>query len=530
MPFGISSAAEAMQKRNEETFGDICDVHMVADDMIIASETESAHDATLLKVMTRAQEKGVKFNKKKIQFKVAEVNYLGNIITPEGIKPDPKKIAAIANMPTPHDRQSLLRLLGMVKYLSAYIPYESIITAPMRALLRKDVAWQWEHEHNTALEQVKAALTSAPVLHFYDVKKAVTLQADASQSGLGACLLQESKPIAYASHALTNAERNYAQIEKELLAICFACTKFHQYIYGKECSVQTDHRPLEAIFRKPMNQTSPRLQRMLLKLQRYQLNVGYVPGKLMYVADTLSRAHPPQGKYQDDEDFDDELEIMVQSMLSNIPIKAMDWKKIQQATEDDPIFQGLKSMIINGWPDYKSSLPSDLQPYWQVKDDLYITSEVVLYNEHIGIPAELQTKALALLHESHQGIEKSKMRAKSIMFWPGIGQDIEDSVEKCPICLTHRNQQQKEPLLPHPVPERPWQKVGSDILTFQNVDYLLVVDYYSKYPEIKKIEDKSAGTIMAKMKAIFARHGIPEELMSDNMPYAGKEFHQFASE
>ena len=250
----------------------------------------------------------------------------------------------------------------------------------------------------------------------------------------------------------------------------------------------------------------------------------------MYVADTLSRAHPPQGKYQDDEDFDDELEIMVQSMLSNIPIKAMDWKKIQQATEDDPIFQGLKSMIINGWPDHKSSLPSELQPCWQVKDDLYIANEVVLYNERIIIPAELQTKALALLHESHQGIEKSKMRAKSTMFWPGIGQDVEDSVDKCPICLTHRNQQQKEPLLPHPVPERPWQKVGSDILTFQNVDYLLVVDYYSKYPEIIKIEDKSAGTIIAKMKAIFARHGIPEELMSDNMPYASKEFHQFASE
>ena len=186
MPFGISSAAEVMQKRNEETFGDICDVHLVADDMIITSETEAAHDATLLKVMKRAQERGMKFNKK-IQFKVAEVNYLGNIITPEGIKPDPKKIAAIENMPAPHDCQSLLRLLGMVKYLSAYMPHKSIITAPMRALLRKDVAWQWEHEHNTALEQVKAALASAPVLQFYGVKKAITLQADASQSGLGVC-------------------------------------------------------------------------------------------------------------------------------------------------------------------------------------------------------------------------------------------------------------------------------------------------------------------------------------------------------
>ena len=192
-----------MQKRNEEMFGDICDVHMVADDMIIMSETEEAHDATLLQVVTRAQEKGVKFNKKKIQFKVSEVNYLGNIIMPEGLKPDPKQITTIANMPTPHDHQSLLRLLGMVKYLSAYIPHESIITALMRTLLHKDVAWQWEHEHNTALEQVKPSLASAPVLQFYDVKKAVMVQADASRSGLRACLLQEGKPITYASRTLT---------------------------------------------------------------------------------------------------------------------------------------------------------------------------------------------------------------------------------------------------------------------------------------------------------------------------------------
>ena len=288
-------------------------------------------------------------------------------------------------------------------------------------------------------------------------------------------------------------------------------------------------KPIKPI-KKPMSHTSPRLQRMLLKLQRYQLTVGYVPGKLMYVADTLSRAHPQENSQQEDKDFDDELEIMVQSTLADMPINAMDWIKIKQATSDDPALQQLKSLVINGWPDSKSSLPSDLQPYWQVKDDIYMANDVILYKERVVIPTELRGKAIALLHESHQGVEKSKSRAKAVMFWPGMGQQIENSVEKCAICLKHRNQQQKEPLLQHPVPERPWQKVGSDILTYHNVDYLLVVDYYSKYPEIVAIEDKTAGTIVAKMKAIFARHGIPEELMSDNMPYASKEFHQFAKE
>ena len=254
-----------MQKRNNETFGDIRGVHMVADDMIIAAASIEEHDQIIIKVMERAREKNVKFNKDKIQFKVTNVKYLGNILTPEGIKPDPQKVKAISDMPTPHDKAGLQRLLGMVKYLAQYIPNESELTAPLRTLLKKDTQWQWLHEHDKAMENIRSALANSPVLGYYDVKKQVTVQADASQSGLGACLLQDGQPTAYASRALSDAEKNYAQIEKELLAICYACTKFHQYIYGKSVNVQSDHRPLEAIFLKPIGATSPRLQRMLLK-------------------------------------------------------------------------------------------------------------------------------------------------------------------------------------------------------------------------------------------------------------------------
>mgnify|MGYP003692691079 CR=1 FL=1 len=170
----------------------------------------------------------------------------------------------------------------MVKYLSKFIPKESSITAPLRMLLKEDAAWDWQPEHTQALEDIKTALTSEPVLRFYDVTKQVTIQADASQSGLGACLLQGGQPVAYASRSLTSAEENYAQLEKELLAICFACSKFHQYVYGKETEVQTDHKPLVIIVKKPIAKASPRVQRMMLRLQRYELNLTYVPGKEMY--------------------------------------------------------------------------------------------------------------------------------------------------------------------------------------------------------------------------------------------------------
>ena len=170
-------------------------------------------------------------------------------------------------MPKPTDVNSLQRLLGLIKYLAQYIPNESAITEPLGELLKKDAEWDWQPEHDKAIERLKAVLTSKPVLAFYDVNEPVTIQADASQSGLGACLMQKGKPVAYASLAMTSAEQNYAQIEKEMLAICFATSKFHQYVYGKpSVSVQTDHKPLESILKKPLCKAPPRLQRLMLRL------------------------------------------------------------------------------------------------------------------------------------------------------------------------------------------------------------------------------------------------------------------------
>ena len=183
---------------------------------------------------------------------------MGNLVSSEGLKPQPKKIEAIINMLMPTDVTSLLLLLGMGIYLAQYIPNESAITHPLRELLKKDAEWA---EHDKALDNIKDVLTIKPALAFYDVTQSVTIQTDASQSGLGACMLQKGKPVAYASRVMTQAEQTYAQTEKEMLAICFATSKFHQYVYGKSAvSVQTDHEPLESILKKPLCNAPPRLE------------------------------------------------------------------------------------------------------------------------------------------------------------------------------------------------------------------------------------------------------------------------------
>ena len=143
--------------------------------MIIAAATVKEHDEILQKVMTRAKEANVKFNKEKVLYKVSSVNYMGHIVTSEGVKVDNAKVKAIAEMPPPTDKARLQRMLGMTKYLAQYIPGETTITAPLRQLLRKDNMWQWQHEHDEAVKKLKDALTNAPVLRFFDPQKQLVI-------------------------------------------------------------------------------------------------------------------------------------------------------------------------------------------------------------------------------------------------------------------------------------------------------------------------------------------------------------------
>jgi len=162
------------------------------------------------------------------------------------------------------------RILRMVQYFSKFLPRLTDITKPLRHLTRQDVEWHWDEHKESAFEQLKEAVSVSLILRYYNLREKVTIKCDASQHGLGAVLLQVEQPVAYASRALTPTEENYAQIEKELLAIVFACAKFDAYVYGRDSvHVQTDHKPLESIFRKELCVAPKRHRRMLMRFQKY---------------------------------------------------------------------------------------------------------------------------------------------------------------------------------------------------------------------------------------------------------------------
>ena len=225
LPFVIRCAQEVFHKRVHEIFEGLSGVETDIDDILIWGTTAKEHDDNLKACLDRVQARGMTLNPEKCQFRVTSIEYLGHILTQEGVKPDPKKLEAIQNMPTPEDKQAIQRLLGMVNYVAKFSPNVSIVSEPLRNLLKKDVEFHWTEQHAECLANLKNLFTQGDkVLKYYDVTTPVTIQVDASKSGLGVAVIQEHGPVAYASKALSETQKHYAQIEKECLAVIWSET------------------------------------------------------------------------------------------------------------------------------------------------------------------------------------------------------------------------------------------------------------------------------------------------------------------
>ena len=212
-------SSEIFQKHlNQELLG-LPGVKCVADDVLISGIDDADHDSCLEGFMKKCQQKGIKLNRAKLEYKCKEVPFHGHVLTAEGLKPDPQKVKAITEMPRPEKPEDVSRLNGMVNYLSRFLPNLFNVMKPFRDLTHKDVEWCWSDAQEQSWSEVKSLIASTPVLAYYKPGELLEVQCDSSQAGLGAALMQGRHPIAYASRALTETESRYAQIEKEMLAI-----------------------------------------------------------------------------------------------------------------------------------------------------------------------------------------------------------------------------------------------------------------------------------------------------------------------
>ena len=524
LPYGITSASEVFHRTVTQIFDDLEGVKVYIDDLIIWGENKDQHDERLHKVLERAMEANFVLNLKKCEFRMKKITYLGEVLSSKGVHPDPEKIRAITEMPLPTSKKDVQRLFGTVNYLGKFILNLTKRTTAIRSLIENKTEWQWNKEHSDEWNDLKETLTSSPILKHYDLSKETKIPTDASKKGLGAVLLQKHEgdwlPVAYASRALTATEQRYAAIEKEALGLVFGCTKFDEYIFGRQIILETDHKPLLSIHKKPLADASPRIQRLMLKLLRYDITMEWTPGKNLHIPDTLSRAF-----LKNSDKNDEELTYHVNAVLEDLPVSKEMWSKIATYTECDPALQEVAKSIAIGWK------TRALNQYYHYRDEMTMINGVILKGKRVVIPKKMQSEMLKIIHEGHLGIEKCKRRARDVLYWPNMNKDIEDLAGKCSVCMKHQYAQTKEPLIQHERPAKPWVKVGADLFHFYGKDYLLVIDYFSNYPEVALLPDITSATIITKMKSIFARHGIPRELVSDNgKQFDSMEFQKFTTQ
>ena len=266
--------------------------------------------------------------------------------------------------------KAIQRFLAFANYLSKFVLNPVDECKPLRRLTDKDTEWVWEKHHQDAFNHVKQLTAEYPVLRYYNVSLPVTVQCDSSETGLGAALLQNGQPVAFASRTLSATERGYGQIEKECLAIVFSYERFHQYIFGREVvAVQTDHKPLESIFTKPLTAAPKRLLGMLLRLQKFNLAVGYKRGTEMWLAGTLSRAplpyiNPPQGHLRPEHEVVCRIELEDVNAAVFLRLSKDGLRNIQRLTESDEQLQCLKSTVLLGWPEPKQQVEQRIAEYW----------------------------------------------------------------------------------------------------------------------------------------------------------------------
>ena len=532
LPFGITSAPEFYQKKMSHILSGLTGVACMMDDVLVFGETQQEHNLRLEAVLNKISKVGITLNPDKCQFSTGSVKFLGHVIDGAGIHPDPDKIHAIQQMQAPDNISELQRFLGMVTYLGKFTPNFSHKVKPWRDLLSAKNEWTWSISQQEAFAQVKQELSNSPVLALYDPTRDTVVSADASSYGLGAVLMQKQpdhqwKPIAYESRSLTPTEEKYAQIEKEALGITWACERFSEYLVGMHFRVETDHKPLVLLLgMKNLEELPVCIQRFKMRLMRFTFTISHTPRKDLTIADTLSRA-PTHSATIADEQFCQETEMFVNAITTNLPATEQFLTKIAKKQDEDEICSQVKQLSLKGWPQ-KQTVSDLLKGYHSVSGELSVYNGILMRGARIIIPPSLRQDVLEKLHSGHQGITKCRLRVRQSVWWPGLSKQLEKLVSNCPVRCRVRVQH-AEPLMPSKFPDLPWQKVASDLFVWSGVHYLLVIDYFSRYVEIAKLSGESLTNVIKHLKSIFARHSIPQEVVTDNGPqYASREFSKFA--
>lgn len=496
LPFGLCNAPATFMYLMNELFKPFLDTFVIVylDDILIYSKSLNEHRHHVKQVLEILRENNLYAKKEKCELFREEVSFLGHRVSGNGIGMEKEKIDAVLKWPVPSNVHDIQQFLGLSGYYRKFINNFSGIAAPISELLSNKITFKWTDRQQNAFEQLKQAMVTAPVLSLPDPSLPYTVKCDASGFALGAELSQNQKPIAYLSHKLSAAERNYSTHEKEQLAIITALREWRHYLLGTHVKIETDHMSLKYLQTQP--NLSPRQARWQEFLSQYDIEIIYKSGKQNIIADALSRRSDHQ------------------SEINNI----------------NTVQNNLLELIKNSYPnDQKlATIVSNISQYnnFIIRDSLLYTTAGQLV-----IPNNEQIKQIILSehHDNsisgHMGISKTFELISRSYYWYKMYDEIKLYVLSCLQCQMNkpRNSNKLGLLYPLPIPNQKWEQVSIDLITQLpktrngNDCIIVIVDKLTKMSHFIPTTTNVSATEVAKifMNEIVRYHGLPKVIISD---------------
>jgi len=496
MPFGLTNAPSTFQALMNHVFKPYLRQFILVffDDILVYSATYEQHLQHLRITLEVLRQHTLFAKGSKCSFGDTQVEYLGHIISTQGVSTDPKKVAAIKEWPTPQTIKELRGFLGLAGYYRRFVQHYGIISKPLTNLLKKN-SFHWNLEAQQAFDRLKTAMVSAPVLALPNFSKAFVVETDASGVGIGVVLMQDAHPIAYLSKALSPKHQQLSTYEKEFLAVVMAVEKWRPYLLGRHFIIKTDHLSLKYLMEQ--NITTPFQSKWLSKLLGYDYEISYKKGKENMVADSLSRLPAAQ--------------------LMTLTLTTLDsdlLAQVRQSCTTDTTIQDIIARLEGG---------EILPKYSLVQGALYRHGKLV-----VGKGGELHAKIISLFHDSayggHSGVAVTTKRVKDLFWWKGMARDIRNYIRVCAVCQRCKADLSAPGglLQPLPIPGTIWTDVSMDFIEglpkSQGKDTIfVVVDRLSKYAHFMPLSHPFTAVTVAQLyfDHVFKLHGVPKTMVSD---------------
>ncbi|XP_043245814.1 uncharacterized protein K02A2.6-like [Amphibalanus amphitrite] len=544
--FGASPASDIFHDRISATLRGLTGCTSIHDNILVWGKTAEEHATNLDACLQRLKERGLTLRKEKCTFGSEEVNWFGWVFSKSGMSADPRKVKAIREAGPPQTTDDVRSFLQACQYNARFMfnseQAYAQLTKPLRELTRKHARFIWSKECEQAYQAILKAMTSETALRPFDPQLPTKLVTDAGPDGIAASLFQVTSdgtwiPIDHASRSLTPCEQRYCQFEKESLAQAWGMNVHRHYLLGIRFDSVTDHKPLLAVY-NGKRRGNARVERHKLQTQEFQYQMVHLPGKAN-PCDYASRHPMPLSSYHAAQ-LDDMIlyrhdEICINAVISDDTPDAINIKEVQEATARDPQSQKLIKCIQQGY----ITRDPDLDPFRQIFREFSFNRGVLLREDRLYIPASepepgagsLRQRVVELAHEGHQGVGRCKRLLRAQVWFPHLDALVDEKISKCLACQASTFTPTRDPLKPTPLPERPWQRVAADFWgPLSSGEHLLVViDEYSRYPEVEITSSTSGLATIPVLDKIFATHGIPESVKTDGgPPFNGHDFAMYA--